>query len=201
MNHCLKKEPAVLDPVLLSIAKNAILLEFDESFSYDKARVLETYPSLKEIAATFVTLEYDHHLRGCIGSIIAHRTLYDDIVKNAVAAAFEDPRFHPLNDGEFPHISIEVSLLSSPELLEYENFTDLLTKVEPFIDGLILRHKGHHGTFLPQVWEQLKSPKEFLEHLCIKAGLSPAVYDEHPLIYRYRVETIKGNFEDIPTLK
>lgn len=191
----------MLDPVLLRIAKNAIFFKFDQSYVYDENKLLEAYPFLNERAATFVTLEHDHHLRGCIGSVIAHRTLYEDVVKNAVAAAFEDPRFHPLNEKELSHISIEVSLLSEPELLEYDDFRDLLLKVEPFIDGIIFQHKGHHATFLPQVWEQLRSPKEFLEHLCVKAGLSPSVYDEHPVIYRYRVEAIKENLENIPTLE
>lgn len=190
----------MLDPILLQIAKTAILHEFNNSYTLDKESLFRDYPFLKKEGATFVTIEHSHHLRGCIGSIIAHRSLYDDLVQNAVSAAFHDPRFHPLNEREFSNISLEVSVLSQPEILEYDDFDDLLTKVNPDIDGLILNHNGHQGTFLPQVWEQIKSPKEFLEHLSIKAGLTPLVYQEHPTIYRYHVDAIEKKFDDILSL-
>jgi len=187
----------VLNPILLRVAKSAILRELDSSYGFDENGLLETYPLLKNSGAAFVTLKYDHHLRGCIGSIIAHRSLYDDVVNHAVSAAFHDPRFHKLHENELLHIWLEVSVLTEPEILEYEDFDDLLKKVEPGIDGLIIKHDVYQGTFLPQVWEELKMPKEFLEHLSMKAGLSPSVYDLHPLIYRYRVEAIEEKFDEI----
>ncbi len=187
----------MLDSLLLQIAKTAILHEFSDSYKLDKARLLEEHSFLEKNAATFVTIEHSHRLRGCIGSVVAHRSLYDDLVQNAVSAAFHDPRFHPLNEREFPSISLEVSVLSQPKILEYDDFDDLLAKVEPDIDGLILEHNGRQGTFLPQVWEQLKSPKDFLENLSIKAGLSPLVYKEHPTIYRYHVDSIEKKFDEI----
>ncbi len=190
----------MLDSILLRIAKNSILHEFNGSYTFDKNKLIDEYPFLKKDGASFVTLKYDGHLRGCIGSIVAHRSLLDDVSSNAVSAAFHDPRFHQLNENEFPHILVEVSVLSEPKLLEYEDFDDLLKKVEPDIDGLILKHNGHQGTFLPQVWEQLHSPKEFLGHLSMKAGLNPSVYAEHPTIYRYRVEAIEGKFDEISEL-
>ncbi len=191
----------MLDFVLLQIAKHAILEEFSSAYDFDKEKLLVDYPFLKKDAATFVTLEYDHHLRGCIGSLIAHRFLFDDIFQNAKSAAFHDPRFHPLHERELSHINIEVSVLSEPEIIEYKDFNDLLTKVEPELDGLVFKHKGHQGTFLPQVWKELKSPKVFLEHLSIKAGLSPFVYEEHPDIFRYRVQAINEDFDKIPPLE
>jgi AmmeMemoRadiSam system protein A len=190
----------MIDSVLLQIAKHAILQEFSTAYDFNKDKLFESYPFLKKNAAAFVTLEYDKHLRGCIGSVVAHRSLYDDVFQNAKSAAFHDPRFHPLNEKELSHINIEVSVLSEPKILEYKDFDDLLTKVEPELDGLIFKYKTYQGTFLPQVWQQLKSPKEFLEHLSMKAGLSPLVYEEHPEIYRYRVEAINRDFNEIPLL-
>lgn len=187
----------MLDSVLLRIAKSVILSAFDNSYNFDKNKLLESFPYLKENGAAFVTLKYDRHLRGCIGSVAAYRSLYEDIVQNAASAAFNDPRFHPLHENELSHISIEVSVLSEPKILEYADFHDLLNKVEPGFDGLIIKHKGRQGTFLPQVWDEIKSPKEFLEHLCVKAGLSPIIYNEHPTIYRYRVEAIEEEFDEI----
>ncbi|MFA5232993.1 MAG: AmmeMemoRadiSam system protein A [Sulfurimonas sp.] len=191
----------MLDSILLRIAKSSILREFNGSYDFDKNKLLESYTFLKEDGASFVTLKYDEHLRGCIGSVVAHRSLMSDIAANAVSAAFYDPRFHQLHENELPHISIEVSVLSEPTLLEYEDFDDLLKKVVPDIDGLILKHQGYQGTFLPQVWEQLPSPKEFLGHLSMKAGLNPSVYAEHPTIYRYRVEAVEGKFDEIVELE
>lgn len=190
----------MIDAVLLQIAKHAILEEFSGAYDFDKEKLFEKYPFLKIDAATFVTLEYDHHLRGCIGSLVAHRSRFEDVFQNAKSAAFHDPRFHPLREKELSHINIEVSVLSKPEIIEYEDFDDLITKVEPELDGLIFKHKGYQGTFLPQVWRELKSPKIFLEHLSMKAGLSPLVYEEHPDIYRYRVQAINEDFENIPPL-
>ena len=190
----------MLDTVLLRIAKSAIVAELDSSYEFDKKRVVEQYDFLKKDAAAFVTLKYNKNLRGCIGSIIAHRTLYDDIVQNALSAAFNDPRFFALKSSEFSNLTIEVSVLSSPEYLEYEDFDDLCDKVKPYEDGLILKYKGYHGTFLPQVWEQLPTPKEFLEHLSIKAGTNSLVYAKHPDIYRYRVDAIEEEFDKIALL-
>lgn len=191
----------MLDSVLLRIAKSSILQEFNNSYLFDKNKLLQEYPFLKKDGASFVTLKFDEHLRGCIGSVVAHRSLLSDIAANAVSAAFHDPRFHQLHENELSHISVEVSVLSEPVLLEYDDFDDLLKKVVPDIDGLILKHDGYQGTFLPQVWEQLPSPKEFLGHLSMKAGLNPSIYAEHPDIYRYRVEAIEGKFDEILELE
>ena len=187
----------MLDKILLRIAKTAILGKFDSKYKIDKEILLDEYPYLAQNGAAFVTLHYDKNLRGCIGSIIAHRSLLDDILGNAVSAAFNDPRFAPLHVSEISHLDLELSVLTTPEILEYQDFDDLLSKVKPHLDGLILKHGIYQGTFLPQVWEQLPSTHQFLEHLSYKAGADPSIYQEHPAIYRYRVDAIEERFDAI----
>lgn len=190
----------MLDPILLRIAKNSILGKFGDEYSLDKELLLHDYPYLGESGATFVTLHYNKDLRGCIGSIIAHKTLLQDIVSNAISAGFHDPRFNVLSRDELSHLTLEVSVLSQPKILEYGDFDDLVKKVRPHIDGLILKYGGYHGTFLPQVWKQLPAPKDFLEHLSMKAGSNPTIYAEHPDIYTYQVDAIEEKFDEIQPL-
>jgi AmmeMemoRadiSam system protein A len=190
----------VLDNILLQIAKSSILGKFDEKYLPDKEKVLRQYPFLLKSGATFVTLKYDGNLRGCIGSIIAHTSLYEDILHNAYSAAFGDSRFSPLTREELSLLTLEVSVLSEPKILEYEDYDDLLKKVEPNLDGLILKHASYQGTFLPQVWEQLPTVDEFLRHLSMKAGANESIYEHHPSIYRYRVEHIRDKFDEIQEL-
>jgi len=187
----------MLDPILLSIAKNAILSRFSAEYLPDREEILKNFPFLNKDGASFVTLNYDNSLRGCIGSIVSHRILYDDIVNNAISAAFNDPRFTPLDSSELSHLNLEVSVLSRPEIVEYKDYDDLVKKVRPNIDGLILKHGSYQGTFLPQVWSQLPTSKEFLEHLSMKAGANPSIYKENPTIYRYSVDSIEKSFEEI----
>ena len=187
----------MIDTLMLGIAKSTILAQFDKSYSIDREALLQKYPFLDKDAATFVTLKNKQQLRGCIGSIQAHRKLLDDLIYNAKSAAFSDPRFHPLKSDEFPNLTLEISVLTEPELVEYDDFDDLLSQLEVNVDGLILKHGAYQGTFLPQVWEQLPSPKDFLEHLSIKAGTNPSIYEEHPSMYRYRVDSIEDDFDAI----
>jgi len=187
----------MLDSIFLRIAKSAILARLDDSYKYDEDSLLEQYPFLLKDAAVFVTLKQAGDLRGCIGSVVAHRTLYDDLVSNALSAAFSDPRFQSLTTDELQYLTLEVSVLSEPEILEYKDFEDLCNKITPHVDGLILKHDIYQGTFLPQVWAQLPTPKLFLEHLSMKAGSSLSIYEEHPTIYRYRVDAIEDNFDEV----
>ena len=187
----------MIDPILLRIAKNAILSKFDAEYEIDTSHLYNDYPFLNNMGATFVTLNYDHQLRGCIGSIIPHRLLLDDIIHNAKSAAFGDPRFQPLTSEELSQLTLEVSVLTEPQILEYSDFTDLINKVQPNIDGLILKHNQYQGTFLPQVWKQLQTPELFLEHLSMKAGSNPSIYNQHPTIYRYQVDSIEENFNEV----
>lgn len=187
----------MLDSILLQIAKSSILHELDNSYSFNKEELLSKHPFLKNDGATFVTLKRNNDLRGCIGSIVAHRSLLEDVIGNAVSAGFKDPRFKHLHVDELSNLNLEVSVLSEPTILEYKDFDDLCKKVQPKIDGLILKHQQYQGTFLPQVWEQLPTPKLFLEHLSMKAGADISLYEQHPTIYRYSVDAIEENFDEV----
>lgn len=145
-----------------------------------------------ELGACFVTLEKHGDLRGCIGSIIAHRPLINDLVKNAQSSAFSDSRFHPLRSEEFEELSIDVSLLSAPEKMEFKNEADLLEQIRPFVDGIIIKDGGYQAVYLPSVWEQLPEKKLFLDSLKIKAGLTPKHFSPTFEAFRYTTEYIKG---------
>jgi len=142
---------------------------------------------LEEPGATFVTLTQQQRLRGCIGSLEAHRPLHEDVRANAVAAGFRDPRFPPLTAEEFDHTKVEVSLLSPQETIAFTDEADALASLRPGIDGVVLEHGHHRSTFLPQVWEQLPKPAEFLAHLKTKAGLPAAFWDSDIRLSRYTV--------------
>jgi len=143
---------------------------------------LEDYPSgIKEKGACFVTLTINGILRGCIGSIEASQPLIKDVQDRAIGAAFEDPRFPGLKLNEYPDLKIEVSCLTKPEILQYSTTDDLVNKLRPGIDGVILKHNFRRATFLPQVWEQLPDPELFLGRLCIKMGLDLSAWKDHHL--------------------
>ena len=133
----------------------------------------EEVPSEKlvENGACFVTLEINKELRGCIGSLEAHRPLFQDVISNAIAAAVGDPRFFPLTLDELKKVEISISILSKPEPVELENPEKIVDVLIPHKHGLILQNGFARATFLPVVWEQLPDKISFLEHLSIKAGL------------------------------
>ena len=178
-----------MNEVLLSLARASIKSYFDEG-SLDTSDLLKEYPQLEEKGASFVTLTQDGRLRGCIGSIVAHRSLLEDIIQNARSAAFKDPRFMPLSEDELSSTRIEVSLLSEPQVLLYEDSNDLKRKIHAGVDGVILRDGNHQSTFLPQVWEELTEFETFFSHLCQKAGLVGGCLESHPEIYTYQVEKV-----------
>jgi len=156
--------------ILLNVARETIentLLGRKEKESEDK----DLPPILHERRGTFVTLTIDGNLRGCIGHIIPHESIIEGVRINAINAAFRDPRFPPLSRDELDRIRIEVSILTNPRPLEYKDAEDLLNKLRPGIDGVIIKKGFHEATFLPQVWEQLPRKEDFLTHLCLKAGL------------------------------
>ncbi|HGY10061.1 MAG TPA: AmmeMemoRadiSam system protein A [Oceanithermus profundus] len=145
-------------------------------------------PRLAAPGASFVTLTQDGRLRGCIGSLEPRRPLAEDTHQNALAAAFRDPRFPPLAAHEWPRTDVEVSVLSPPEPLFYEDLNELVQKLTPEM-GLVLEHPRGRATYLPQVWEQLPDPELFLASLAQKAGLSPAVYtDRATRLLHYKVD-------------
>ncbi|EQB39985.1 hypothetical protein M947_02890 [Sulfurimonas hongkongensis] len=190
----------MLDDVVLSLAKTTLLHHFSKKEDLDKDGLLKQYPQLAQKRASFVTLYKNGNLRGCIGSIIAHRTLYDDIVSNTLMSAFRDSRFSPLQEDELSELSLEVSVLSVPEELEYSSYEELLKMITPHKDGLILEHDHYHGTFLPQVWQQLPKTEDFLEHLSFKAGANPSIYTQNPKILKYRVDAKEARFDEISLL-
>jgi AmmeMemoRadiSam system protein B/AmmeMemoRadiSam system protein A len=144
-------------------------------------------PWLKELRATFVTLTQDDELRGCVGALEAHRTLAEDVAANARAAAFQDTRFAPLTRAEFTRTDIEVSLLSVPKEIEFECHEDLVAQLRPGVDGIILEYGERRATFLPQVWEGLPDPEQFLAHLKRKAGIPESLSRDRCRVKRYTV--------------
>lgn len=153
----------------------------------------EDYPApLIDKRATFVTLTRDGLLRGCIGSLEAHRMLVEDVAGNAFAAAFRDPRFPPLQQQEFDALEIQVSVLGTPEPLAFATEQELLDSLRPGVDGLILEEKNTRGTFLPSVWESLPRPEDFLNHLKMKAGLPAGYWTDSVRIWRYTTESFSA---------
>ncbi len=142
---------------------------------------------LAQPGASFVTLTMDGALRGCIGSLQAHRALGLDVAANAENAAFHDPRFAPLALQEWPRVEAEVSLLSTPEKAEFGHEIDLLGRLRPGVDGVILEHGGRRGTFLPQVWDSLPDRRRFMQELKRKAGLAPDTPLAQCKVWRYQV--------------
>ncbi len=128
-------------------------------------------PAFQRRSGTFVTLKLDGQLRGCIGSLASDETIGEGIRSNALNAAFSDYRFAPLTAEELKRVVIEVSILTSPAPLAYANAEDLINRLRPGVDGVILSKAGRSATFLPQVWDQLPAKEDFLNHLCLKAGL------------------------------
>lgn len=172
--------------VLLTLARNAIA----RHFGLPTAPVA-TAPWLEQPGATFVTLTEGGELRGCIGSLEAHRPLLQDVQENALAAAFRDPRFPPLSRAEFPAIRIEVSLLSPQQSITFTDEADLLAQLRPGVNGVVFEYGPYRSTFLPQVWEQLPDPRQFMAHLKRKAGLPADFWAPTVKVYRYSVEKWK----------
>jgi len=145
-------------------------------------------PELVDLGATFVTLKWHGQLRGCMGSLEAERPLVVDVVHNAYHAAFCDPRFAPLSHYEAEELDLSISVLSPPEAFAVRNESELLRRLRPGIDGLILAENDRRGTFLPSVWEQLPEPRDFVAHLKQKAGLPAHHWSPMLRVARYTVE-------------
>lgn len=168
--------------VLLPLARAAIAQEIGRPLAAPQER-----PWLREPGACFITLMYEARLRGCIGTLQAHRALGDDVKANAVAAAFRDPRFKPLTASEFDGIEVEISLLSALETLACAEEAVVLQQLRPGIDGVVFQYGHHKSTFLPQVWDDFAEAGDFLAHLKYKAGLPPDFWDPEVKVSRYTV--------------
>lgn len=172
--------------LMLAVARAAIAREFDAPAAPPP------HPGwLDEPGAVFVTLTEAGRLRGCIGSLEAHRPLGVDLEHNARAAAFSDPRFPPLSREELPRVRVEVSVLTPASPVFFADEADALAQLRPGVDGVILEHGWHRATFLPQVWEQLPEPRQFMSHLKQKAGLSSGFWAKDVSLSRYGVEKFK----------
>jgi len=129
-------------------------------------------PDLRRHRGVFVTLNKRGMLRGCIGSLLGVESIVDGVRRHAVNAALHDHRFPMVTGDEVDELQIDISVLTAPQNLEYTDGEDLVQKLRPQVDGVILKAPAGAGaTFLPQVWDQLPVPEMFLDHLCMKAGL------------------------------
>ena len=171
--------------ILIGIAREAIEAESD----FRTASWQEEW--LRELGASFVTLKLEGDLRGCIGTIDPHRPLGEDVAHNAIAAAYRDPRFPPVERDEIFRLAIEVSVLSAREPLEAGSESDLLARLRPQVDGVYLEYGSLAATFLPQVWESLPDPVDFLGELRRKAGLPPGFWHPGIRVSRYTVEKFR----------
>lgn len=178
--------------ILLQIAKDAIKSKFTGEF-LNKDAYLSKNGELSQEGAAFVTLTENGKLRGCIGSLVAHRPLIDDIISNARSAAFSDPRFPPLNERELDNLSVEVSILTQPQKVFYHGTNDLRHIIRPGVDGVILVFGNQQATFLPQVWEDLPDFELFFSHLGMKAGIGNDPLSLHPDIYTYQVKKYQND--------
>jgi uncharacterized protein len=152
-------------------------------------------PWLRTPLASFVTLTTGGALRGCIGGLYPTVPLVEDVQMHAYAAAREDPRFPPVRPEELTAIRIEISVLSAPEPLAYQDPADLLRRLRPGIDGVIVQSGWKRATFLPQVWEKVPGPEAFLELLCEKAALTPDAWRAGQLdVFTYQVEMFEEDF-------
>ncbi len=162
--------PEKLGPVLVDLAKRSIRQGLKDG-RMPEVDFSGLPKELSEPGAVFVTLKRKGELRGCIGSPLAWRPLGQDVVENAYKAAFEDPRFPPLEESEWEGVGLSVSILTPPQRMSFKDEADLLSQLRPHIDGLIIEDSRRRALFLPSVWEALPDPKSFLAHLKVKAGL------------------------------
>ncbi|MFZ5365561.1 MAG: AmmeMemoRadiSam system protein A [Patescibacteria group bacterium] len=163
---------------LLSLARKAIAAKLEGN----DLDIPTDNPNFSINRGVFVTLMKNNELRGCIGNIESRNSVWQGVIENATAAAFEDPRFLPLQAEELSQIQIEISILSEPELAKPEY-------LKPGIDGVVIKCGENKATYLPQVWEHFKTKEEFMDSLCVKAGLAERSWqDPRTQVFTYQVE-------------
>lgn len=174
--------------ILLALARQA-LTEGVNGVQLQPLDLDELTETLRKPGATFVTLTKKGELRGCVGALEAYQPLAEDVREHVLAAALQDYRFPPVLPEEVPELKIEISYLTPPRPLEYKDGYDLLERLRPDVDGVILRDGPRRATFLPQVWEKLPDPAQFLDHLCSKMGTEASLWRYKKLkVYTYQVE-------------
>lgn len=174
--------PATAGEVLLPMARAAISTALGQPSS-----AAEDAAWLQEPGACFVTLTMQRQLRGCIGTLEAHRSLLADVKSNAVAAAVKDPRFAALTLAELVSVQLEVSVLSPMQPMQFHDEAHALLQLRPGLDGVVFEYGRYRSTFLPQVWEQLPDVRQFMTHLKQKAGVPPDFWAEGVRLQRYSV--------------
>ena len=175
MNTAVTKLTDAEHKILLSLAREAIL-EFVRSGTQPHVDESSLTPALTEPRGCFVTLTHDGNLRGCIGNTQARDPLFRSVMSNACGAAFRDTRFSSVRGTEIPELEIEISVLTTPKPLAFTSAEDLLGKLRPDVDGVVLKVEGKTATFLPQVWEKIPIAADFLDELARKARLPPSVW-------------------------
>lgn len=173
---------------VIDICKKSIASRWDKK----QIDIKHLPPVFNQIGASFVTLKKDGGLRGCIGSIIAHKPLVEDLIKNAQSSAFGDPRFNPVEQDEVKELSMDVSLLSEPAKMTFTDENDLLNQIKPFEDGIIIKDGAYQAVYLPSVWEELPDKQDFLKSLKIKAGMAPQHFSNTFEAYRFTSEYIES---------
>jgi AmmeMemoRadiSam system protein A len=192
----MEQMPAQLTPdqgrTLVELARFTLMKRFNRKLPDSQRAEMEARlgdAALNVNSGTFVTLKIGGQLRGCIGSLEGREPLVDGVRNNAINAAFHDPRFRCLTYKELDRVTIEVSVLTTPQPLKYSDPEDLMAKLRPGIDGVTIRKGMAGSTFLPQVWEQLPDPGSFLSHLCTKAGLASDAWQDGDLdVETYQVQ-------------
>ena len=186
--------------LLVKLARHTLSQQLSKQIpqkEIDSLNTSLTDPCFNSSCGTFVTLTIDGKLRGCIGNLTSNASVVSGVRQNAINAAFHDPRFSSLSLPELDRVSIEVSILSEPRPLDYREPADLLNKIRPHIDGVILRKGSASATFLPQVWEQIRKPQNFLAQLCLKAGLAADAWQQSKLeVSTYQVQHFKEHGKD-----
>ncbi len=175
-----------LGNILLNLARAAIGEKLGQP-----SQAAAPHDLLHQPGATFVTLMLQGQLRGCIGTLEAHRPLALDVRENALAAAFRDPRFQPLVLEEFESASVEVSLLTPPAPMAFSDEADFMAQLRPGEDGIVFQFGHHRSSVLPQVWESLSDPLLFMQQLKRKAGLPPNFWAAEVTVSRYTVSKWK----------
>jgi AmmeMemoRadiSam system protein A len=173
---------------LLTLARTSIeaSLPTGERARYD---AVPLHADLNRPGSSFVTLRVGGDLRGCCGTIEATRPLHVDVWNNAYASAFSDPRFPAITPAEWNETGIEISVLSAPERCDVRGETELLEVLRPGIDGVILQAGARRSTFLPAVWEQLPSARDFVRHLKLKAGWPANFWPPDMQVWLYTTES------------
>jgi AmmeMemoRadiSam system protein A len=155
---------------------------------------------LTENRACFVTLRNQGELRGCVGSVVASKPLFEGAMDSVRGAARRDRRFQPVTADELENIHIELSILTEPVRLNYDSPKALLEMLQPHRHGVLLRIGARTATFLPKVWDDIPDKQEFLARLCAKAGFDPRAWREkNAIICVYEAEVIEENFHPSTT--